>query len=352
MQKRGENIYERKDGRWEARYVKEIAPDGKKLYGSVYASSYEEAREKQQWIISRTNIRNNTALYDAYRLWIAGVRLDSKPNTVAKYEGVFKNHISCLKDIPVSDFDRSILTNFTAGLQGKGLCNKTINDILIILNMILSFASEEYEVHMPKIKYLREEHKKTRCLSVFEQKQLIDYLKEDIDIHKFGTLLAMYTGLRIGELCALKWEDISGGTISVTKTMTRVKVKEKSEVIITPPKSNSSVRVLPYPLELVKYYNMFKSEGYVLSNKRLVFTEPRYLQMAFSCYVKDCGLKDVTFHTLRHTFATRCIEAGVDAKTVSELLGHADTKITLNRYVHPSFELKQNSIDKMQKLLV
>ena len=294
---------------------------------------------------------NDVCLNDAYTQWIEEVRLNSKPNTIAKYEGIFKNHIAYLKDFPISDIDRGVFNDFIQTLIYKNLSNKTINDILIVLNMLLCFSAEEYGISVSKVKYLREEHKETRYLSLEEQKRLTHYLITDIDVHKFGTLLAMYTGLRIGELCALRWEDISPTSIIVNKTMMRINENGHSHVIVTTPKSDSSVRVIPFPDTLRQYYNELKGEGYVLSTKRLHHTEPRYMQMKFEKYIKDCDLKDVTFHTLRHTFATRCIEADVDAKTVSELLGHSDTKITLNRYVHSSFELKKRSMDKMQKLL-
>lgn len=356
MPRRGENIYKRKDGRWEARYIKQILPDGKKKYGSVYAYSYSEVKDKQKQAISQpvsVSKKNKTLfLQDVYNLWIARVKINAKPNTIIKYEGIFKNHISYLQSIQLAAIDKNIINDFIKHLLCKGLSNKTVNDIIIVLNMLFGFATDEYGINIPKINYLREERKETRYLSVSEQKSLICYLNKDMNIHKFGTLLALYTGIRIGELCALKWEDIENNAITINKTMMRVNTGTASEVVILPPKSESSVRIVPFPIELLKFYKHYKCSGYILSTDRLVFTEPRYMQMKFDKYVKECNLKNVTFHTLRHTFATRCIEAGVDAKTVSELLGHADTKITLNRYVHSSFELKQNSIEKMQKLLV
>ncbi len=309
---------------------------------------------KKDLEISTFNAGNplvTTKIEDVYSLWIYGVKLNSKPNTIVKYEGIFRNHISDIKNIPIAEINRATVNVFTKKLQSKGLSNKTINDILIVLNMLLNYAAEEYEINIPKIKYLREPRNKTRYLTVAEEKRLIDYLMTNTDVHKFGTLLALFTGIRIGELCALKWEDITENTIVINKTMTRVKLSEKSEVIVQPPKSECSVRIIPYPKQLLKLYNKFKQSGYVMSTKRIEYTEPRYMQMKFEKYVHDCELKGVTFHTLRHTFATRCIEAGVDAKTVSELLGHYDTNITLNRYIHSSFELKQNSIEKMENLL-
>ena len=290
-------------------------------------------------------------LHEVYSSWIACVRINSKPNTIIKYESIYRNHVSYLKNKPIKEIDRKVVNDFTKHLQSKSLSNKTINDILIVLNMIMSYAAEEYEINTPKITFLRESRKETRYLTLNEQKVFIEYLYMDMDIHKFGTLLALYTGMRIGELCALRWEDITDSAIIIDKTMMRVNTGEHSEVITLPPKSQNSVRVVPFPEELKDMYYKYRKSGYVLSTNRLKFTEPRYMQLKFDKYVKDCRFKDVTFHTLRHTFATRCIEAGVDAKTVSELLGHSNTKITLDRYVHSSFELKQESIKMMQDLL-
>ena len=318
-----------------------------------YAIEKDELCDAEDCTLSdqSSKTKRTDSLNNAYQMWISEVRLNSKPNTINKYEGIFKNHISCLKEMDVSDIDRGVINDFTKSLIDKGLSNKTINDILIVLNMILCFSAEEYGVSTAKAKYLREEHKETRYLSLDEQKLLTQYLTENIDVHRFGTLLAMYTGLRIGEVCALRWDDITPDSIIVNKTMMRVNENGHSEVIIAAPKSDSSVREIPFPNELLKYYEKLKSSGYVMSTERLQHTEPRYMQKIFQKYIKECDLKNVTFHTLRHTFATRCIEAGVDAKTVSELLGHSDTKITLNRYVHSSFELKKHSMEKMQKLL-
>ena len=306
---------------------------------------------KKRQSIASANGKNQILLDDVYAIWIAEVRLIAKPNTIIKYESVYKNHICRLRNVPVAEIDKSTINSFTQYLQTKGLCNKTINDILIVLNSLLCYAAAEYSIRTPKIRYLKEEHKEPRCLTMAEQKKLICYLSQDTDTHKFGVLLALYTGIRIGELCALRWEDITGGTIVINKTMTRVCNNGKSKVITHTPKSESSVRAIPLPTELCSYCNELRGSGYVLSTKKLTYTEPRYMQMIFDKYVKDCGLQGVTFHTLRHTFATRCIEAGVDAKTLSELLGHSDTKITLNRYVHSSFDLKRNSIEKMQNLI-
>ena len=355
MPRRGENIYKRKDGRWEARYVKEVAPDGRKRYGSVYARSYSDVKQKQAEMLHSppkpSDFTQPMSIEDAYLLWLARLRTNAKPNTVSKYEGIYKNHIFALRKMKIEDVDRFAISQFTASLQRKGLANKTVNDILVVLNLILKQGEELTGCTCPKIIHMREPRSEIRFLTPREQKRLSEYLADDIDIHKFGTLLALYTGIRLGELCALRWEDIDECSININSTMMRVNDGGVTRVITAPPKSESSARLIPIPAFLLPYITEFKDSGYVLSTHKLRFTEPRLMQFKFKKYAADCELQNVTFHTLRHTFATRCIEAGVDAKTVSELLGHADTKITLNRYVHPSFELKQKSIDKLQDIV-
>ena len=284
--------------------------------------------------------------------WLERIKISSKPNTVMKYEGICKNHLAQLNDINIKAINTKIITELTNTLVTEGLSNKTVNDILLVLNMILKYSADEYETVAPKIEYLREPKKEMRVLTIYEQKLLRNYLQKDMNIHKFGVLLAMYTGMRLGEICALKWEDVSEYSISVNKTMMRVKNEDgKTEVVIAPPKSESSVRIIPIPFELKKYIARFRKDGFVLSDQKVEYTEPRLLQYKFNKYIKECQLENISFHCLRHTFATRCIEAGVDAKTVSELLGHSDTKITLKCYIHSSFELKQSSIERMERLL-
>lgn len=155
--------------------------------------------------------------------------------------------------------------------------------------------------------------------------------------------------MRIGEVCALRWKDVSEETIHICKTMQRLKTDSgKTEIIILPPKTASSNRVIPIPKVLLSALTERRREsGFVLLQNNGKLVEPRLLQYRFTKMAKACGLENAHFHTLRHTFATRCIEAGVDAKTLSEILGHVDVKTTLNRYVHSSLELKKNCMDKL-----
>lgn len=357
MPRRGENIYKRKDGRWEARYVKEITADGKKKYGSVYASSYKEVKAKQQLCVLQPTTNHNPISITVTELiaeWLGSIKNRVKPCTYQKYECVCRNHIiSDLGTIAVRYVSRFTIMSFTEKLLEKSLSKKTVNDILIVLGLALKYAEETYSITAPKINYVKEQKKEMRVFSAQEQQVITEHLLQQIDIHKFGVLLALYTGMRIGELCALRWDDITDEHIVINKTMMRIKNEQsKTDVRIGSPKSESSNRIIPTPKCLLALINQFRGNGYVLSNEKLQYTEPRLMQIKFEKMIADCNIEKANFHTLRHTFATRCIEAGVDVKTLSELLGHSDVKTTLNRYVHSSFELKQKSMEQLEMSLI
>ncbi len=360
MPRRGECVYKRKDGRWEARYVREIGPDGKKKYGSVYAESYRAVKEKQQrMLLSPIRQIHASAPFQISELlvqWLDHIQFQVKRSTYCKYEGLCRNHIQPeIGSVSLPLVSREMIERFAekrrsgGRLQGGALSVKTVNDILIVLGLAFDFAEEEYGYSLPKISFMREEKKEARVLSPEEQERLTVELLTDMDLFKFGALLALHTGLRIGELCALLWEDITETYIIVNKTMQRLSgANGKTEIVIDSPKSNTSRRIVPLPSFLSPYIENFrKSAGYVVHSSKSAHSEPRTVQQKFREITRRLGLEEVTFHTLRHTFATRCVEAGFDIKTLSEILGHADVKTTLNRYVHSSFELKQRNMEKL-----
>ena len=177
-----------------------------------------------------------------------------------------------------------------------------------------------------------------------------------MDLFKFGTLFALYTGIRIGELCALQWEDVSlqSATLKVQKTLQRIQdttkgASSKTKIVITEPKSKCSIRDIPIPKFLVEIARHFSDspKAYILTGDKLKYTEPRTVQNHFKKYIDSCGIERANFHALRHTFATRCIELGFEIKSLSEILGHANVNITLNRYVHSSFDLKSANMNKL-----
>lgn len=188
-------------------------------------------------------------------------------------------------------------------------------------------------------------------LSNKERKKLENYLLDNIKLSNICILLSLYTGLRVGEICGLQWKDIDfrQGSLIVTKTVERISLGNgKTKVVVSEPKTESSLRKVympPFIIELLKAYKD-EDEKYILSGKSKP-TEPRTLQYRFEKILQSADIRDMSFHALRHTYATLCIEKGMDIKTLSELLGHSDVKITLNTYVHSSDKLKRKYVKRL-----
>lgn len=167
-------------------------------------------------------------------------------------------------------------------------------------------------------------------------------------------MIALYTGVRIGELCGLKWSDIdlSAKTIRIERTVQRIRVSGKAnrtELIVSTPKSHTSVRMIPLPVFLVHMLKAFKPsnlDAFVITGDAKL-PDPRTMQYRFKTLLIKNGIRTLNFHLLRHLFATNCVELGFDVKTLSEILGHSSVEITLNRYVHSSIERKRQCMDML-----
>lgn len=358
MSRRGDSIYHRKDGLWEARYVKEIDLNGKKKYGSVYAHSYREAKAKRQeamdniLLYQRPLSNRSITVRDLAQEWLLINRTRLKPSSVQRYQGFLKNHIDPnLGSANVLYLTTIVIHQFAENRLESGLAPQTVNAILTMLRSILKYGHRQYQLPLPEMVYLLSEKKEMRVLSQEEQQKLVKYLLQDTDIYKLGVLVALYTGLRIGELCALKWENIDDSSIKVRHTMQRLKKRDGdgTEVFVGIPKTKSSVRMIPIPTFLRKIIEPFRkaelADAYFLSQHPNEVIEPRVMQYRFKCYLKEAGIEAANFHALRHTFATRCVEAGFEIKSLSEILGHASVQTTLNKYVHSSFSLKQANME-------
>lgn len=367
MPRRGENIFKRKDGRWEARYIKGRDLSGRAKYGYCYGRTYTEAREKVAPLRVKPEqgdrssaARRRLPLSHYCHCWAEQHRPTVKPSTYAKYMKILEKYI-----VPqLGDCLPTALTTETAErfrgylLTERGLSAKTTRDILTVLRMVLAYTRKELSGAMPEVEivYPRAQKKEMRVLSRQEQAKLVEYLMRDTDCCKCGVYLALTTGLRIGELCALRWRDVSlaNATVTVSATMQRLPSFDgsgpaKTVISIDEPKSSASARTIPLTKAAVALCQRFlppDGDAYLLTGTES-YMEPRTLQYRFHHYIKECGLENVHFHTLRHTFATRCVEVGFEVKSLSEILGHANTSITLNRYVHSSMELKRNKMEKL-----
>lgn len=283
-----------------------------------------------------------------------------KKSTYVKYTTILERHIKPKlgKCDPMSMTSELVDAFSYELLYVDNLSPKTVKDILVVLRSIIKYTEKLAPGTLPVIEivYPKEKKKEMRVLSLEEQNVLIRYLTKDMDNCKFGILLALFTGLRIGELCALKWNAVSveKKTIRISSTMQRLQNLEdtgetKTRVIIDTPKSESSARTIPmtdYAADICRKMKPSHEDVYVLTGN-MHYVEPRTLQYRFNKYIEECGLTDVHFHTLRHTFATRCVEVGFEIKSLSEILGHSTTTITLERYVHSSMELKRNNMNKL-----
>lgn len=378
MSRKGENIYKRKDGRWEGRYPLEKESGGKRKYGYVYAYTYRECKDKlyaakamikQQK--EKSIITSNTMLLmDVADAWFLIKKPQLKDSTIVKYSILLSTHIipklgnRKIEELTKKDIQEYTLQLITSGkTNGDGLAPKTVADILSLLKNIFKYASEFGYNCSPEICSVRihQDQKVLKVLTLEEQHKLSTYLLESDDLRDIGILVCLFTGLRIGELCALTWNNISikDETLYIEKTLQRIKIVDadqetdtKTKVIITAPKSTCSIRTIPLPKSIIEVLQKVESkDGYLLTGQIDKYIEPRSMQYHFKRTLIKCEMDPVHFHVLRHTFATRCVELGFDVKTLSELLGHSNVNITLNRYVHPSFELKRESMQRLSQLL-
>ncbi len=295
-------------------------------------------------------------------LWREDKQQYVKRSTMSAYLLILKNHL-----LPFFGDDSSLteesVQKFVIEKLNNGLSQKSVKDILIVLKMIFRFgvksgyfSHQEWEVRFPSDHSSRE----LSVLSVDNQKKLMKYLSENFTFRNLGILICLHTGMRIGEICALKWSDInlSSATISVSKTLERIYLPDakpaKTEIVITTPKTINSQREIPIARGLLKILRsimaVVNTDFYVITNEATP-TEPRTYRNYYKQLMESLHLPAMKFHGLRHSFATRCIESMCDYKTVSVILGHSNIATTLNLYVHPNMEQKKKCIDRMNKIL-
>ena len=369
MARKGENIYKRSDGRYEGRYIKGYTENGKPRFGYVYGKTYAEVKKKltdrKAGIVKPAEKPEKETLFrDIVYEWMCAAKIRTKESTYARYVALIEAHVlpslgaKSLEQISVSCIEEYIDSLLRIGRLDKagGLSSKTVSDILVIIKSILTHADDNGHVvkgNFSRVSVKRKEPE-IHVLSDADQTKLIEYLLADTDLYKLGILICLFTGMRLGEICALKWNDVdlSLKIIHVRRTMQRIKnideyEKKKTKIVETEPKSQKSLRDIPIPDCLYTLLIHFKTNGtcYCLTGSAETFVEPRKLQYHFTKIIRDCGLQKINYHALRHTFATKCIELGFETKSLSEILGHSNVNITLNRYVHSSFELKRANMN-------
>ena len=354
MARRGENIYKRKDGRWEGRYKNGLKPDGRTRYSSVYGKSYSEVRyallQKKQ-LSTTSRIHCNCKFGEVVQMWLNSIVNTVKESTYSNYTMKTAKHIlPYLGNICYEKLTADMLNAFVADRLSAGLSSKYVSDISVLIKSVCKFAHTRYGYDnkaefmvLPK----KEKRSDKRLLTNTEQNILNTWLVENITHGNAGIALSVATGIRIGELCALKWSDFDfeKSILTVSKTMQRIKNHDGSgtKIVITSPKSKTSLREIPIPEFLKETLLKLKcgNDCFFLTGT-CRFIEPRTMQYRFKSILKKLSLPQMNFHSLRHMFATRCVSLGIDVKTLSEILGHSSVKITLDRYVHSSMARKQS----------
>lgn len=373
MARRGENIRKRADGRWEARIIVGYQLTGKPIYKSVYARTYGEVREKRRQLPQQEQKPEVSAALKKVTFgqlmedWLQYVRGNVKESTYAKYYQMNRVHIApslgeknlaALTSRDIENYTEEKLQN--GRLQGQGgLGPKTVTDLLAIMKQALGFGTEHgypcpanLEIHYP-----RQALPQIQILSRQEQRALEQAICREENLINMGILLSLYAGLRIGEVCALRWEDFQPdrGTVKVQRTLMRIQSvddssrgRAKTKILVNTPKSLHSVRTIPLPTFLSDYMKeQCRPDACYLLTGTTSYMEPRNYYRKYKKVMRSCGLGSFNYHALRHTFATRCVEKGFDAKSLSEILGHADVSITMRRYVHPTLDMKKEQMERL-----
>lgn len=296
------------------------------------------------------------------KLWREDKKQYVKKSSYAAYMLLIENHL-----LPVFGDSEAIeevdVQAFVLRKLEQGLSQKTIKDMLIVLKMILKFGAkhkwiehQQFDIQFPT----ERENPQLEVLSRTNQKKIMNYIQAHFTFRNLGVYICLSSGMRIGEICALTWEDIdvNTGIVSVRRTIQRIYTVEdgvrKTELVLDTPKTKNSIRDIPISRDLLRILKPIKkvvnNSFFVLTNDAKP-TEPRTYRSYYENFMKELDIPKLKFHGLRHSFATRCIESKCDYKTVSVLLGHSNISTTLNLYVHPNMEQKKKAIEQMLKAL-
>lgn len=373
MSKKGENIYKRNDGRWEGRYKYGFDKNGKTKYKSVYSKTYGECKQKlilakNVQLKQKKNIKLSWTVEEMILMWIESIRINVKQSTINTYVTIVNNHIfPIMEKMPVSMITTEFLNQYViekmenGRVDGKGgLSAKTVQNIISILKSAFKYAEKTYGIYNPTVSVIlpKINKKEIEVLTEKEIKIIQNYCRSQKDYFSLLFDLCLFTGIRIGEVCALQCNDIDfeNGILNIQKTTQRIKNKQgqrKTKVIIDVPKTQKSVRKIPLPQiilsKLQNFMSLYKKKNsdflFSFDNKKPL--DVRTVQKRFSSTLCKCHIRKVKFHIIRHTFATKWVNSNFDVKSLSEILGHSSVTITLSLYVHSSMETKRKQIDQL-----
>lgn len=307
-------------------------------------------------------MKNNCTFREAAGHWAQEKRMFVKKSTFAAYSLILSNHLlPAFGDMDV--INEEDVQQFVFDRLDSGRGHKTVKDMLIVLKMVMKYAHKhgympyrQIDVRFPT----ERERSELPVLCRTDQIRMMKYMTDNFSFRNLGVYICLSAGLRIGELCALKWEnlDVTRGVIVVDKTIQRIYFVEDgerhTELLIDTPKSANSMREIPMTKELLRMVKPLRKivnpSYFVLTNSSRP-TEPRTYRNYYNKLIAEIGIPPLKFHGLRHSFATRCIEGRCDYKTVSVILGHSNISTTLNLYVHPNIDQKKRCVEQMYRSL-
>lgn len=289
------------------------------------------------------------------------VKPTTKERTYKKYARQIQNHIApCLGEYELEELSAQVLQRFTVELTNKGLASNTVSSILSVLKSSVKRAVIFGITNVQcsdAIAYPKHKEKQVECFTKDEQRKIEQYIADNKKDKLFGILLCLYTGLRIGELLALTWKDIDfcRGIMTVSKSCHDEWRDGKYVKAIDTPKTDNANRVVPIPKQILLRLKEIKKRSaceYAVCGKSECGAQVRSYQRMFELLLKKLNIAHKGFHALRHTFATRAIEVGMDVKTLAEILGHSNPTVTLKRYAHSMLEHKTEMMNKVGKLFL
>lgn len=290
-------------------------------------------------------------------LWLDERSGELKYHTLERYRGTIRDHISpVIGDMDIGEIKRSDIQRVVSAMREIGLSPSSINISLSVIKLAFRYACESDIIENDSaisVRRVADAPSEARALSKVEQVRIERYIADNWAPKYIGIMLCLYTGLRIGELLALKWSDIDleRGIISVNKTVYIKKEYDGSgRLVEDKPKTRSSERMIPVPYyvrDMLASQYMKRRGEHVVENKKGEQMSARSYQYIFKSTCKRSGINEFNFHSLRHTFATRAIECGMDIKTLSEIMGHKNATVTLNRYAHSMMDTKITMMNKL-----
>lgn len=367
MAKRGLNIYKRKDGRWEGRICQKQFSNGRCRYRSLYGKSYREVKEKMTALLAAkepTQKQCDMTVPEVVSIWLRDKKGIWKESTYACYRQLAERHIyKETKTVRASDFSNVCFCEYVNNItksDGSKISPAYSHGISAVLIQAFAYVSREYRYQLPNLENpkLSRTGKNMEIPSEKTMKKLEEYLLSHTkDSTCLGILLSYYTGIRIGELCALTWGDIDfeEGILKISKNLQRIKdfgeETSATHIKVQTPKTLTSIRCIPIPEEILAILKRHRKDAncYLVEGTKKAWAEARTVQYRFAAILKTCGIEYFKFHMLRHYFASRCIRQSFDMKSLSEILGHASVQITMNLYVHSSMCQKRLLMNRLTK---